>query len=220
MSFVKFFLDTANVEEIRKVAEMGLLDGVTTNPSHAAKTGRPFKEVVTEICGICSGPVSAESVSTDTEGMLAEAREVCSWAPNVVVKIPLIPEGIKAVRILAEEGIKTNVTLCFSPTQALLAAKAGATYISPFVGRLDDISTTGMDLVREIAQIYDNYAYDTEIIVASARGPQHVREAALTGADIVTMPYDAFTKLFNHPLTEVGLEKFLADWNAAGLQIL
>jgi transaldolase len=216
---VKFFLDTAMVDEIRAVADMGLLDGVTTNPTLAAKTGRSFKEVVTEICSICDGPVSAESVSLDTEGILAEAHEITSWAPNVVVKIPMMPAGMKAVRILSEEGIKTNVTLCFSPTQALVAAKAGATFISPFVGRLDDIATTGMDLIREIAQIFDNYAFDTEIIVASARGPQHVRESALIGADIVTMPYDTFTKLFQHPLTDNGIAKFLADWEKAGLKI-
>jgi transaldolase len=216
---VKFFLDTANVDEIRAVAEMGMLDGVTTNPSHAAKAGRDFREVVTEIAGICAGPVSAESISLDTEGIMADAREVTSWAPNVVVKIPLIQPGIKAIRMCADEGIKTNVTLCFNATQALIAAKAGASFISPFVGRLDDIGHNGMDLVREIATIYDNYAFDTEIIVASARGPQHVLQAALIGADITTMPYAVFQMLLSHPLSDIGEKKFLDDWNQAGLKI-
>jgi transaldolase len=216
---VKFFLDTADVTQIRAAAEMGLLDGVTTNPSHAAKTGRPFREVVTEIAGICAGPVSAEVVALDCAGMLKEAREVASWAPNIVVKIPLIPEGIKAVFTLTEEGIHTNVTLCFSALQALAAAKAGATYISPFVGRLDDIAADGMELVAQIAQIYDNYAFDTEIIVASARHPLHVLKAAMIGADITTMPFELMEKMLHHPLTDIGGEKFLADWNSAGLSI-
>lgn len=216
---MKIFLDTANVEHIRSACEMGLVDGVTTNPSLAAKEGRAFREIVTEIAGLCPGPVSAEVVSTETEGMLREAREVSSWAPNIVVKIPLIPAGLKAVRILAQEGIKTNVTLCFSPTQALLAAKAGASYVSPFVGRLDDIATEGMELIGQIRQIFDNYDYATEIIVASCRHPLHVSEAALLGADIATLPFDLFQKLVNHPLTDIGMERFLADWEKAGLSI-
>jgi transaldolase len=216
---MKIFLDTANVEEVRAANDLGVLDGVTTNPSHAAKTGRPFREVVTEIAGICSGPISAEAISKDLEGMLREAREVTSWAPNIVVKIPLLPAGIQAVGILAEEGIRCNVTLCFSALQALLAAKVGAAFISPFVGRLDDIAHDGMKLVEQIVQIYDNYGYDTEVIVASARGPQHVLQAALLGADITTMPYEVLQKMFQHPLTDIGEEKFLADWEKAGLSI-
>ncbi len=216
---MKIFLDTANVDEIRAANDLGVLDGVTTNPSHAAKTGRPFREVVTEIAGICAGPVSAEAVSKETEGMLREAREVCSWAPNIVVKIPLIPAGLRAVRILADEGIRSNVTLCFSPLQALLAAKAGAAYISPFVGRLDDVAADGMTLVEQIVQIYRNYGFETEIIVASARHPQHVVQAALLGADITTMPYDLLVRMYQHPLTDLGMEKFLADWERAGLSI-
>ena len=216
---MKIFLDTANVDEIRAANDLGVLDGVTTNPSHAAKAGRPFREVVTEIAGICAGPISAEAVSKDVDGMLREAHEVCSWAENIVVKIPLIPAGIQAVSRLADEGIRCNVTLCFSPLQALLAAKAGAAFISPFVGRLEDIAHDGMKLVEQIVQIYDNYGYDTEVIVASARHPQHVLEAALLGADITTMGYDLLLKMFNHPLTDLGEEKFLADWEKAGLSI-
>jgi transaldolase len=216
---MKIFLDTANVEEIRAANDLGVLDGVTTNPSHAAKAGRPFREVVTEIAGICAGPISAEAVSKDVEGMVREAHEVCSWAPNIVVKIPLLPAGIQAVARLADEGIRCNVTLCFSPLQALLAAKAGAAFISPFVGRLEDIAEDGMKLVEQIVQIYDNYGYDTEVIVASARHPQHVLQAALLGADITTMGYDLLLKMFNHPLTDIGEEKFLADWEKAGLSI-
>jgi len=216
---VKIFLDTANVEHIRRANDLGVLDGVTTNPSLAGREGRPFREIVTEIASICAGPVSAEVVSKDLEGMLREAREVASWAPNIVVKIPLLPEGIKAVRALSAEGIRCNVTLCFSAVQALLAAKAGAAFISPFVGRLDDVAHDGMELVRQIVQIYDNYGFETEVIVASTRHPQHVLQAALLGADIVTVPFDLFEKLFRHPLTDVGLERFLADWQAAGLSI-
>ena len=216
---MKIFLDTANVDEIRAAQDLGVLDGVTTNPSHAAKTGRPFREVVTEIAGICPGPISAEAVSKDTEGMLREAREVCSWAPNIVVKIPLLPAGIKAVSVLADEGIRCNVTLCFTPLQAMLAAKAGAAFISPFVGRLDDLTHDGMEVAAQIVQIYDNYGYDTEVIVASVRHPRHVLQAALMGADITTLGYDVFTKLFQHPLTDSGEEKFLADWEKAGLSI-
>lgn len=216
---MKIFLDTANIEHIRRGCELGLVDGVTTNPSLAAKESGSFKEIVTEIASLCPGPISAEAVSTDTEGMIKEAREVSSWAPNIVVKIPLIPAGLKAVSALAGEGIRCNVTLCFSPVQALLAAKAGAAYISPFVGRLDDIGHDGMELASQIAQIYQNYGFHTEIIVASVRSVQHVVQAALIGADIATVPYAIFEKLFKHQLTEVGIERFLADWEKAGLSI-
>lgn len=210
---MKFFIDTANIEEISKARDMGMLDGVTTNPSLVAKEGREFKELIKEICSITDGPVNAEVVSTDTDGMIKEAKELVKLADNIVIKIPLIKEGLKAVKTLADEGIKTNVTLCFSPIQALMAAKAGAAYISPFVGRLDDISQRGMDVVEQIVNIYDNYGYDTEIIVASIRNPVHVLDAALMGADISTIPYKVMEQLIKHPLTDIGLEKFLADWN-------
>ncbi len=213
---MKFFIDTANVEEIRKTNDLGLLDGVTTNPTLVSKEGREFKGLIKEICSIVDGPVNAEVVSTDAEGMINEARDLVKLADNIVVKIPLIEEGLKAVKILAAEGIKTNVTLCFSPTQALMAAKAGAAYVSPFVGRLDDISSTGMDLVEQMITIYDNYGFDTEIIVASIRNPTHVVDAALMGADIATIPYKVIQQLIKHPLTDIGLEKFLADWKKMG----
>ena len=213
---MKFFIDTANVEEIRKTNDLGLLDGVTTNPTLVSKEGREFEGLIKEICSIVDGPVNAEVVSTDAEGMINEAKDLVKLADNIVVKIPLIEEGLKAVKILATEGIKTNVTLCFSPTQALMAAKAGAAYVSPFVGRLDDISSTGMDLVEQIITIYDNYGFDTEIIVASIRNPTHVVDAALMGADIATIPYKVIQQLIKHPLTDIGLEKFLADWNKMG----
>jgi transaldolase len=213
---MKFFIDTANVEEIRKTNALGLLDGVTTNPTLVSKEGKEFKGLIKEICGIVDGPVNAEVVSTDAEGMINEARDLVKLADNIVVKIPLIEEGLKAVKILAAEEIKTNVTLCFSATQALMAAKAGAAYVSPFVGRLDDISSTGMDLVEQIITIYDNYGYDTEIIVASIRNPTHVVDAALMGADIATIPYNVIQQLIKHPLTDIGLEKFLADWKKMG----
>ena len=213
---MKFFIDTANVEEIRKTNDLGLLDGVTTNPTLVSKEGREFKGLIKEICSIVDGPVNAEVVSTDGEGMIKEAKDLVKLADNIVVKIPLIEEGLKAVKVLAAEGIKTNVTLCFSPTQALMAAKAGAAYVSPFVGRLDDISSTGMDLVEQIITIYDNYGLDTEIIVASIRNPTHVVDAALMGADIATIPYKVIQQLIKHPLTDIGLEKFLADWNKMG----
>jgi len=213
---MKFFIDTANVEEIRKTNDLGLLDGVTTNPSLVSKEGREFKGLIKEICSIVDGPVNAEVVSTNAEGMISEARDLVKLADNIVVKIPLIEEGLKAVKVLAAEGIKTNVTLCFSPTQALMAAKAGAAYISPFVGRLDDISSTGMDLVEQIITIYDNYGFETEIIVASIRNPTHVVDAALMGADIATIPYKVIQQLIKHPLTDIGLEKFLADWQKMG----
>ncbi|UCB50647.1 MAG: fructose-6-phosphate aldolase [Deltaproteobacteria bacterium] len=213
---MKFFIDTANVEEIKRTNDLGLLDGVTTNPTLVSKEGREFKGLIKEICSIVDGPVNAEVVSTEADGMINEARDLVKLADNIVVKIPLIEEGLKAVKILASEGIKTNVTLCFSPTQALMAAKAGAAYVSPFVGRLDDISSTGMDLVEQIITIYDNYGFDTEIIVASIRNPTHVVDAALMGADIATIPYSVIQQLIKHPLTNIGLEKFLADWNKMG----
>jgi transaldolase len=192
------------------------VDGVTTNPSLVAKEGREFKGLIKEICDIVDGPVSAEAVSLDAKGMVKEAQDLARIAHNIVVKIPLIEEGLKAVAILAREGIKTNVTLCFSPIQALMAAKAGAAYISPFVGRLDDISHVGMDLVEQILTIYENYGFDTEVIVASIRNPIHVLDAALMGADIATIPFKVIQQLIRHPLTEIGLEKFLADWKRLG----
>jgi transaldolase len=209
---MKFFIDTADVKEIREAAAMGLVDGVTTNPSLVAKTGRKFRDVLLEICDIVKGPVSAEVVGITYDVMMKEARELAGLRPNIVVKIPLIPEGLKAVRTCTDEGIKTNVTLCFSATQALLAAKAGATYISPFVGRLDDVSTSGMQLINEIVQIYDNYGFATEVLVASVRHPLHVQEAALIGAHVATCPLSVLLQLAKHPLTDAGLAKFLADW--------
>ena len=213
---MKFFIDTANIEEIKKANDLGVLDGVTTNPTLVSKEGREFKELLKEICGIVDGPVNAEVLSTGAEGMIKEARELVKLSDNIVVKIPLIEEGLKAVKGLAGEGIKTNVTLCFSLTQALMAAKAGAAYVSPFVGRLDDISNRGMDLVEQIVTIYENYGFDTEVIVASIRNPTHVVDAALIGADIATMPYVVIRQLIRHPLTDIGLERFLADWKKMG----
>jgi transaldolase len=213
---MKFFIDTANIEEIKKANGLGVLDGVTTNPTLVSKEGREFKKLIKEICGIVEGPVNAEVVSTNAEGMVNEAKELAKLADNIVVKIPLIEEGLKAVKELAGEGIKTNVTLCFSPTQALIAAKAGAAYISPFVGRLDDISNRGMDLVEQIMVIYENYGFETEVIVASIRNPVHVVDAALMGADIATMPYMVIKQVIRHPLTDIGLERFLADWKKMG----
>jgi len=212
---MKFFLDTADVKEIREGLALGLIDGVTTNPSLIARSGRRFREVVEEICEIVPGPVSVEVIATDVETMMKEAREYAKIRSNVVVKVPLIPEGLKCVRRCTNEGIPTNVTLCFSPTQALLAAKVGATYISPFIGRLDDIHTPGMDVVRQILTIYKNYGYKTEVLVASIRSPLHVVEAATAGAHIVTVPLKVLQQLAKHPLTEIGLESFLADWNKA-----
>ncbi len=209
---MKFFIDTANIEEIKEAAALGVLDGVTTNPSLVSKEGKDFRKLLDEILKIVDGPVSAEVISTDYEGILKEGRNLAKIHKNIVVKIPLIMEGLKAVKTLTSEGIKVNVTLCFSPTQAILAAKAGATYISPFVGRLDDISTSGMDLISQIVQIYRNYNYKTEVLVASVRHPLHVVEAALIGADVCTIPFDVIKKMFNHPLTDTGLEKFLSDW--------
>jgi len=209
---MKFFIDTANINEIKEAASLGVLDGVTTNPSLVAKEGKDFRELLDEIVKIVDGPISAEVITTDSEGMLKEARELAAIHKNIVVKIPLIKEGLKAVKTLSGEGINTNVTLCFSPSQALLAAKAGATYVSPFVGRLDDISTSGMELISQIVQIYGNYNYQTEVLVASIRHPLHLVEAALMGADVCTIPFAVINKLFNHPLTDIGIDKFLSDW--------
>jgi Transaldolase len=209
---MQFFLDTGNVDEIKQALEWGILDGVTTNPTLIAKTGRPFMEVVKEILQLVDGPVSLETVSRDAKGMVEEGRKLAELGDNVVVKIPMTPEGIIAVQELESEGIPTNVTLVFSPTQALIAAKAGATFVSPFVGRLDDVSSEGMKLIRDIKTIFDNYDFDTQIIVASVRHPMHVLEAALIGADICTMPFEVMKKLFQHPLTDKGIELFLKDW--------
>lgn len=209
---MKFFIDTANIEEIKKGLALGMVDGVTTNPSLVAKEPRPFLEILKEICELVEGPVSAEVISLDAEGMVAEARELVKIADNIVIKIPMIEEGLKAVKILASEGIKTNVTLIFSTSQALLAAKAGATYVSPFVGRLDDISINGLDLIADIMTILRNYGFATEVIVASVRSPMHVVESALLGADIATIPYKVIAQLAKHPLTDIGMQQFLADW--------
>ena len=215
---MKLFLDTANVKEIYEAANLGILDGVTTNPSLVVKEGRSFKEMLQEICKIVDGPISAEVVSTEAEAMLKEGRELAKIHKNIVVKVPLIPEGIKATKKFAAEGIRVNVTLCFSPTQALMAAKAGAWCVSPFIGRLDDISSDGMGLIRQILTIYKNYDYKTFVLVASIRHPQHVVEAALAGGHISTMPFSIFQQLFKHPLTDLGLKKFLDDWKAKGQQ--
>lgn len=209
---MKFFIDTANLDEINKGLEMGMVDGVTTNPSLIAREDKPFEEIITEICKVVDGPVSAEVVSLEADGMLAEAKELAKIADNIVIKIPMIVEGLKAVKKLTSEGIKTNVTLVFSAAQALLAAKAGATFVSPFVGRLDDIGNPGMDLISDIVTVYDNYGYQSEIIVASVRSPQHVMDSALIGADIATIPLKVIAQLAKHPLTDIGMEQFLADW--------
>ncbi len=206
------FIDTANVEHIKEVASWGVLSGVTTNPSLIAKEGRNFRQVIEEICAIVDGPISAEAVSLDAEGMLKEAREYSKWHDNVTIKLPMTDEGLKATAGCTKEGIMTNVTLIFSPMQALLAAKAGATYVSPFVGRLDDISHVGMELVQTIVAMYDNYAIETEVIVASVRDPLHVVDAALLGAHIATIPYKIFKKMLHHPLTDKGIQAFLDDW--------
>ena len=213
---MKFFIDTANVDEIKAANDLGMVDGVTTNPSLVAKEGKDFRQLIKAICAIVEGPVNAEVVSVEAEKMVAEGEDLADIADNIVVKVPLIEEGLKAVKILSEKGIKTNVTLCFSPVQALMAAKAGAAYVSPFVGRLDDISAVGMELVEQIATIYENYGYETEIIVASVRNPIHVLDAALIGADIATIPFKVIQQLIKHPLTDIGLEKFLADWKKLG----
>jgi len=212
---MKFFIDTADLNEIREAHALGVLDGVTTNPSLCAKIGvRDFEGHIAKICEIVDGDVSAEVISTDYDGMVQEGRKLAQIAPNVVVKIPLIADGIKAIKTFSDEGIKTNCTLCFSATQALIAAKAGATYISPFIGRLDDISTDGMNLISEIVTIYDNYDYQTEVLAASIRHPMHVLQAAEMGADVATMPLNVILSLLKHPLTDLGLERFLKDWDA------
>jgi transaldolase len=210
---MKFFIDTANIQEIRDAAKLGILDGVTTNPSLVAKEGRRFEDVIAEICGIVDGPISAEVTALDYDGMLAQARPLAKIHKNVTIKVPLTPEGLRACRAIRGEGTPVNVTLCFSPAQALLAAKCGATFISPFIGRLDDVSTDGMELIRQIRAIYDNYGYTTQILAASIRHPMHVVDAALAGADVGTMPFKVMTQLYEHPLTDIGLKKFLADWD-------
>ena len=212
---MKFFIDTANVDEIKEALSMGMVDGVTTNPSLIAKEGRVFEEVIKEISEIVDGPISAEVISLEAAGMVKEARELASIHKNIVIKVPMTVDGLKATRQLTEENIKTNVTLIFSPLQALMAAKAGATYVSPFVGRLDDLSQDGMLLVEQIVEIFSNYAYDTEIIVASIRNPLHVLDAARAGADISTIPFKVLSKLAAHPLTDKGISAFLADWDKA-----
>jgi transaldolase len=209
---MKFFIDTANLEEIATANELGLLDGVTTNPSLVSKEKGQFKDLIKEICKIVDGPVSAEVISVQAEGMVKEARQLAKLADNIVVKIPMITEGIKATRILSKEHIRTNVTLVFSPLQALIAAKAGASFVSPFIGRLDDISTVGMGIVEDIVTIYENYGFETEVIVASIRNPVHVLDAALIGAHIATIPFRVLMQLTEHPLTKIGLDRFLADW--------
>ena len=211
---MKFFVDTASVKEIQEAHAMGVLDGVTTNPSLMSKEEGTFEDILVRICQIVDGPVSAEVVSLQWEEMVAEARRIAAIHPNIVVKIPITPDGLKAIKRVSEEGIRVNVTLCFSPTQALLAAKAGAAYISPFIGRLDDIGQDGMELIRTIREIYDNYAFETEILAASIRGPQHVVQAALAGADVATLPPAVIKQLLAHPLTDIGLKRFLDDWNA------
>lgn len=209
---MKFFIDTANVNEIKEAASMGVLDGVTTNPSLVAREKKDFKELLNEILQIVDGPVSAEVISVDYDGIIKEANELAKIHPNIVIKIPLIKDGIKAVKTLSSQGIKTNVTLCFSAAQAILAAKAGATYISPFVGRLDDIGHDGMQLIEQIVNIYANYGFQTQVLVASIRHPLHLIAAAEMGADVATIPFDVIEKLFKHPLTDIGLDKFLSDW--------
>lgn len=218
---MKFFIDTADVQEIRDLAATGLLDGVTTNPSLVAKTGRAFTDLVAEICEVVDGPVSAEVTATDHETMLAEGRKLAAIAPNVAVKVPLTPDGLRTCRVLADAGTQVNVTLCFSAGQALLAAKAGAAFVSPFVGRLDDIGQDGMALIADIVDIYEQYpALETEVLVASIRGPQHVVAAAKLGAHVATMPPAVLRQLYNHPLTDKGLAAFLADWAKTGQSIL
>jgi transaldolase len=217
---MKLFVDTGRVEEVRKAAEWGILDGVTTNPSLIAQAGRGFKETVLEICSVLPhGSISAEVVGTTVEDILREGREIASWSPNIVVKVPMTPAGIAATRQLSREGIRVNMTLVFSPTQALLAAKAGATYISVFVGRVDDVSSEGMRTIEDAVQLVENYGFDSEVLVASIRHPMHVVEAARLGAHIATMPFKVFEQLFQHPLTDIGLQRFLDDWRKAGLRI-
>lgn len=217
---MKFFVDTADIADIREMADTGLLDGVTTNPSLILKSGRPMKDVIAEICNIVEGPVSAEVTATDADAMIAEGRALAEIADNIAVKLPLTLDGLKACRTLTDAGHMVNVTLCFSSNQALLAAKAGATFISPFIGRLDDINIDGMDLIREMRIIYDNYGFETEILAASIRTANHVRECALVGADVATVPPAVLKGLVKHPLTDKGLEQFLADWAKTGQSIL
>lgn len=214
---MKFFVDSANLDEIRKAADMGMLDGITTNPTLIAKEGKSFHQHIAAICEIVSGPVSAEVTALDCEGMLKEGRTLAKIAPNVTVKVPLTPDGLRACRVLSDEGTMVNVTLCFSAAQAILAAKAGATFISPFVGRLDDVGEHGMELISEILDIYSNYDWDTEVLVASVRHPTHVLEAARMGADVVTIPFKVLEQMYKHPLTNIGLNQFLEDWKKSGL---
>ena len=209
---MKFFLDTANIEEIRNAAEYGLIDGVTTNPSLVSKEGRPFKEILLEITRLVDGPISAEVVSTDAAGILKEAYALAKLHSNIVVKVPMIKEGMKALKQLSKDGIRTNVTLIFNCNQALIAAKLGATYVSPFVGRFDDVSEVGMSLIADLVKIFQNYSFSTQILVASCRNPLHIREAALLGAHVATMPFKVLEQLMKHPLTDIGLERFLKDW--------
>ncbi len=209
---MKFFIDTADVNEIKQALELGVLDGVTTNPSLIAKTGRPFRDVISDITKLVDGPISAEVTALDVEGIRREAQELHDIHPNIVVKIPLIQPGLAGIKWCAGHDIRTNATLCFNPMQALMAAKAGATYVSPFVGRLDDIGEDGMELIQQIRVIFDNYGFDTEILVASVRNPMHVVRAALMGADVATIPFGVIAQLLKHPLTDIGVEKFLADW--------
>jgi len=211
---MKLYLDTGNVDEIREAVSYGLVDGITTNPSLVSKEGRDFNDLLLEICNLVDGPISAEVISIEAAEMVKEGRELAKIHQNIIVKCPLIPEGLKATKQLASEGIRVNVTLCFSPTQALLAAKAGAWCVSPFIGRMDDISSDGMELIDQILTIYENYDFPTQVLVASVRHPQHVVEAALLGGHICTMPYSVFQQLVKHPLTDIGLEKFLTDWKA------
>lgn len=211
---MKFFLDTAEADKIKKYNDLGMVDGVTTNPTLILKSGRTQREAIEEICKMVKGPISVEGAATTTNELVKEAEEFASWAKNVVAKVPMSQDGLRAVQLLAKKGIKTNVTLVFSPAQALLAAKAGANFVSPFIGRLDDVGVEGMDVISQIKQIYDNYEYVTEILVASVRSPVHVVQAAMLGADICTMPPDVLEKMYRHPFTDAGMAKFLADWNA------
>jgi transaldolase len=214
---MKFFIDTANISEIKRINEWGILDGVTTNPSLIAKeSGKPFEAIIEEICGIVDGPISAEVISLVAAGMIEEGKKLAKIHKNVVVKLPLIPEGLKACKALTAEGIKTNVTLCFSATQGLMAAKAGATYVSPFIGRLDDCNHVGMELIEDLVQIFANYDLDTNVLAASIRGPRHVTEAALAGAHVATIPTKVFDQMMAHPLTDKGIEGFMADWKKSG----
>ncbi len=216
---MEIFIDSANLDEIRQAAESGVVDGVTTNPSLIAREGADFESTIREICRIVDGPVSAEVIATDYQGILEEARRIAALDERVVVKVPLIPEGVRAVATLSQEGIKTNLTLCFSVNQAIMAAKAGATYVSPFIGRLDDIGMDGVAVLEEIVEVFATYGFETKVLAASVRHPEHVRQAALVGADVVTIPFGVFRKLFSHPLTDQGLEKFLEDWHRARLEV-